>query len=133
MDLRWAWARYQKLCNFVHTSNRFFWSAVGVSAVATALFALAITANFGGDGVSTAVDDYGEGVAALVASLACVLAGCRTSGRRRLGWILIGAGAGSWFAGEVIWSWIEVVLTPSARISGATPASHVSSAVFEAM
>src|SRR5256885_6907 len=88
-----------------------------ITAVAGALAAL-LTIGFGawmvlriaGVDVSQTVDDLGEAVAALIAALACALAAWRHRGRMRLAWALLGTSALVWTAGEVAWSYVEVVL-----------------------
>jgi PAS domain S-box-containing protein len=48
--------------------------------------------------------------ASLSAALACLFAAQRETGRKQLGWKLLGAGASAWAAGQVVWTWYEVVL-----------------------
>jgi len=56
----------------------------------------------------TAIDDVGEGVAALIAAAACAWAARRSSGHTRLAWSLMAISAAAWAAGEAVWSWYEV-------------------------
>lgn len=63
---------------------------------------------FGGEFVTTAVDDIGEAVPPLLAVVTCGLAARRLSGRHRIAWGLIAASALSWGLGEVVWSIYEV-------------------------
>ena len=77
----------------------------------------------GGDTSTIAVDDIGEGVASAVAAISLGVAARRSSGRLRIAWTLIAAGAASWTIGEAIWSWYEVfqgiaVPFPSAADAG---------------
>src|SRR5579864_371067 len=84
--------------------------AVAVVAVASVLFALHILIHPWGDAAVTAVDDIGEGAAALAAAAACGWAARRRAVRFRKGWAWIAAAALSWGIGEVIWSVYEVGL-----------------------
>ena len=90
------------------------WRVFAVSAVAAVLMSIAFVAwlqlHIGGTQVTTAVDDIGEAVAALIAALSCGLAARRTSGQLRRAWALLGASALSWGLGEVVWTIYEVGL-----------------------
>lgn len=74
------------------------------------IFAAWLVLKIGGDQVTTAVDDIGEAVAALIAALSCALAARRTTGQLRRAWALLAASAASWGLGEVVWSVYEVGL-----------------------
>ncbi|HYL07156.1 MAG TPA: ATP-binding protein [Candidatus Udaeobacter sp.] len=84
--------------------------AVAAVAVASVLFALHILIHPWGDAAVTAVDDIGEGAAALAAAAACGWAARRRALRFRKGWAWIAAAAFSWGVGEVVWSVYEVGL-----------------------
>jgi len=73
-------------------------------------YALILRNVYFGPQAVTAIDDIGEAVAAALASFACVWAARRARGKDRLGWALMGASAGLWAAGEVVWSIYEVGL-----------------------
>ena len=94
-------------------SNRrqktFALSVVGV-VLASIGYALVVRFVLFGPSAVTAFDDFGEAVAAAIASAACAWAASRAGGRERLGWALLGASAGLWAAGEIVWSWYEVIL-----------------------
>lgn len=47
-------------------------------------------------------------MAAATAAFFCILEGRRKSGAARAGWLLIGAGAACWTAGQVAWTWYEL-------------------------
>ncbi|TMC11796.1 MAG: PAS domain S-box protein [Chloroflexi bacterium] len=98
----------KRLCSFAHTSRRFFWSAALACLLIVAAFLAIITLGLGGEKLITWMDDIGEAVGAAVAALACAVAACRTQGRVRSAWALIGASALSWAAGETAWSVYEV-------------------------
>ncbi len=88
------------------------WRVFAVAAVAAVVpsigFVVWLQLHIGGSQVTTAVDDIGEAVAALVAALSCGLAARRTTGQLRRAWALLGASALSWGLGEVVWSVYEI-------------------------
>ena len=55
------------------------------------------------------VDNLGQVAAASSACVAGLYAARCSRGRRRWSWVAIGAGAGSWAAGQAVWSWYELV------------------------
>lgn len=71
-------------------------------------FTVAVVFRLGGDRVTVAVDDVGEGVAAGIAAISCALAARRSIGRLRIAWVLLAASAGSWCLGEAVWTLYEV-------------------------
>jgi PAS domain S-box-containing protein len=79
----------------------------------------------GGDRITIAVDDIGEGVAALIAAICCALAARRNTARARLGWTLLSASAATWCAGEVVWSVYEVGLGGSVPYPSAADAGFL--------
>lgn len=84
--------------------------AVAAVAIASVAYALILRNVYFGDQAVTAIDDFGEAVAAVLAALACAWAASRSTGRDRLGWTLMGISAALWAAGEVVWSVDEVFL-----------------------
>ena len=102
--------RLVRLCAYAHSSNAFFGGMVAFSALASVIFAIWVGLNAGGDQVTTAVDDFGEAIAAILAAAGCAVAACVTLGRTRTGWILVGLMAASWGAGQVVWTVYEVGL-----------------------
>ena len=88
------------------TSRRWF---VTCCAVAAALFIADLRVQPGGVTVTRAVDDLAQLAAAATAAAAALWRATRLSGRLRASWALIGAGAGSWALGAVVWSWYELV------------------------
>ena len=89
--------------------HRFGWAVLG-AATGVLLFAGWITFGVGGDAATRAVDDFGTAAAALIAGAAAVTAAVKTSGRTRHAWALLAAAMVSWAAGELTWSWYEVVV-----------------------
>ena len=87
------------------------WVPVGLMAWAVAVcgFLAVVRLQPGGAHVARAVDDLGQ---LLAAATAAVAAGwrCRRSppGRARHCWLLLALAVGSWAAGEVVWSWLEL-------------------------
>jgi PAS domain S-box-containing protein len=90
-----------------HTWRRFAVVA-GIFAGLAIAFTISIVFRLGGDTVTVAVDDIGEGVAAGIAAVCCGLAARRSAGRLRVAWVLLGTSAGSWCLGEALWSLYEV-------------------------
>jgi PAS domain S-box-containing protein len=84
--------------------------AAVLMAVAVALFIAFISLRIGGEVLTNAVDDIGEGTASLIAALSCGLAAGRSRGRLRVAWALLAASAASWLAGEIVWSVYELGL-----------------------
>jgi PAS domain S-box-containing protein len=102
---------------------RRFALAASLVAVACVAFLVWQLFRFGGDNATIALDDLGEGVAAGIAAVSLAWAAIRASGRTRLAWGFLAAGAASWAIGEAIWSWYEVfqgmaVPFPSAADAG---------------
>ena len=89
-------------------SNR-RWAALAatVAVVCGVLAALMLTQP---DSVTIPLDDYAELVAPLLGAAACALAARRQRGRARAGWLLIGASAALWAAGQAAWTVYELGL-----------------------
>ncbi|HEV2414564.1 MAG TPA: PAS domain-containing sensor histidine kinase [Candidatus Dormibacteraeota bacterium] len=90
------------------------WRSFALAATSAGLAALALTVwlgfKIGGDGPTTAVSDVGQAIPALAAAATCGWASGRSAGRTRWAWGLLAASAGTWGAGEVVWSYYTVVL-----------------------
>ncbi len=82
-------------------------SLVGV--VTLGWVALLLTST-GDDEQAQLVSNLGLIASALTASVASILRSQRCSGAVRRFWLLLGAAAGSWGAGQVVWTWYESVL-----------------------
>src|SRR5439155_11966686 len=76
---------------------------IAAVAAGTGFLAYAVWIGFtiGGPAVTLAVDDYGEAVPALLAAAAAFAACRHAQGRGRAAWLLIGASALAWAAGEL--------------------------------
>lgn len=82
--------------------------ALASGVAATLIFATAVILH-GGATSWTAFEDIAEAVAALFGFGACWWTGEHTAGRERLAWRLIGAGAGSWGAGQTLRAVLTIV------------------------
>ena len=58
----------------------------------------------------TVVSNGVQLLAAVLASAGCAIASLRAEGQRRRAWLWLSAGTGSWAAGQVVWSFYEVVI-----------------------
>ncbi len=83
-------------------------SAAGV--IMLGVFAGAIGSGLGGPTVVRYVDDLATVAAALAATVLCVAAAGRHSGRLRLFWRLLAAASASWSVGELVWAFYDLVL-----------------------
>jgi diguanylate cyclase (GGDEF)-like protein len=86
-----------------------FWLACLAVALAVAVFLGWTLVSLGGPSVTTAFDDIGEMIAAMIAALACGWAARAATGQVRRGWTLMALAAASWAAGEAVWTYFEVV------------------------
>jgi hypothetical protein len=62
----------------------------------------------GGPRLTDGVDDVGELIAALAAAVACFFAAAHVSSRS-MRWVLLGASAFSWAAGEGVWTYYDLI------------------------
>ena len=104
--------------------RRFALAAAMVIIVCTAFLIWQIF-RFGGDKVTIGLDDIGEAVAAGIAAISLGVAAVRSTGRMRVAWGLLGAGAASWAVGEAIWSWYEVFQGVSVPFPSAADAAFL--------
>jgi len=80
-----------------------FLPAFGAALLATGVFAAWIGWHVGGETSVLYVSDGGQVLAALVATLTCLLTGLRHRERRVYWWLLAGS-CGAWMSGQVIWT-----------------------------
>src|SRR5205823_6610270 len=73
------------------------------------LFAAWLAFSWGGETTTQWFDDIGEFVLAFIAAGACLFAARRHHGRTRIAWTLMAVSAFSWGAGEVAWSYYELL------------------------
>jgi len=90
------------------TPQRVFLTAAVLAAVISVVFLLWMIIVLGGPRLTDGVDDIGEGAAALVASVACFVAATRVPTRPSR-WVLLGASAFSWAAGEAVWTYYDLI------------------------
>jgi diguanylate cyclase (GGDEF)-like protein len=81
----------------------------GLSVLLLAAFVWDLRVQPGGERVTRGIDDLTQFCAAALTSLVGALRARRESGRARLSWLLISAGVGGWAAGQLIWSYYEVI------------------------
>ena len=79
------------------------WAAFSLFFAAWLLF------SWGGVKTTQKFDDIGEFLIAFLAAAACALTAIRHQGRTRIAWALMAASAFAWGAGEVAWSYFELV------------------------
>ena len=91
-------------------NTRDFLLATGLAALLTLGFGSWLALKIAGVDVTEAIDDFGEAGAALIAAMACAVAALRHRGRMRLAWSLLGGSAFAWAAGEMAWSYFEIIL-----------------------
>jgi diguanylate cyclase (GGDEF)-like protein/PAS domain S-box-containing protein len=89
-------------------SGRLFVVAVAGAVALSTVFFVWLLLVIGGRHVTTAVDDLGEMMAALIGAAACFVAARREAGFIRRGWLLLGLCSLSWGAGEAIWSYYQL-------------------------
>ena len=86
-----------------------FWVACTAVTLSIAAFLGWTLLSLGGATVTTAFDDIGEMVAALIGTVACGWAARAAAGRVRRGWTLMALATLSWAAGEAVWTYYEVI------------------------
>ena len=104
---------------------REFAVAATAATVATIGFVVILGFQLGGERFVIAVDDIGEGVAALIAAAACARTASRSEGLFRRGWALMAASAAAWCIGEFVWSLYEVVLGVASPFPSAADAGFL--------
>src|SRR6266700_6565731 len=63
----------------------------------------------GGERVTRGIDDFVQLFAAAIAAASGAVRARRESGRVRLSWQLLAAGAGCWAVGQAIWTYYEII------------------------
>lgn len=64
---------------------------------------------WGGNHLTTVMDDITQIVAPYFAAVCCLVAGLRMHGRRRFAWLMLGASAAVWGIGSGAWAYYEVL------------------------
>ena len=88
--------------------KRVFFTASIVAGLTTVVFLLWMIVVIGGPPLTDGVDDVGELVAALVATVACFVAAAHVSSRRSC-WVLLGASSFAWAMGEAAWTYYDLI------------------------
>ena len=79
-------------------------------AAAVVVFSGWLALQLGGQWVTfTLVDNIGEILAPVVAAVVCGLRARRETGRLRTSWLLLGASCLAWGAGQVVWTYYELI------------------------
>jgi diguanylate cyclase (GGDEF)-like protein len=86
------------------------WFAAAAAAFLGLVFMVAIRLPGMSDLAILLLSNGGQLVAATAASIGCAVAARRTLGHRRTAWWWLSAGMGCWAAGQVVWSYYEVIL-----------------------
>jgi diguanylate cyclase (GGDEF)-like protein len=92
------------------SASRRFVRLVVLVGASSAVFCAWLALNLGGAQLTTAVDDLGQTIAALMAAGAGLIAVRRERGRIRRGWRLLALSELSFAVGQATYSWYEVIL-----------------------
>lgn len=98
----------------VGPKTKIFAALAAIAALGVAAFAAILLFPILPGPIVAAVDDAGQGLAALIAAVACGWAARRAAGRIRLAWSLLAISAGLWCWGQAVWTY-------SADVLGVTP------------
>jgi diguanylate cyclase (GGDEF)-like protein/PAS domain S-box-containing protein len=102
--------RSASLARRVARPTRIYVSWCAAVGVVTLGLALCLVTGVGGPTAARTTSNIGLSVGALAAAAACLWRRRQVAGRMRLCWLLIGAAAGSWGAGQLVWTWYESIL-----------------------
>ena len=86
------------------------WALAGLALLLSAAFMAAVQLSAWHPTIGLVISDGGQLAAAVTASVACARAARNSMGRQRLGWHLLAVATGAWAAGQLVWSYYEVVL-----------------------
>src|SRR5438132_1425181 len=110
------------------------WHPFVIAAVPAAILGVAITLwrgfTIGGDPATTAVSNIGQAIPEWTAAASCRFAASRSSGRSRWAWALLAASAGSWGAGELVWSYYTIVAGVEVPFPSAADAGFLAAIPF---
>ena len=90
-------------------ASRSLRAAILFTASTIVVITLWLQLRWGGNHLTTVMDDVTQIVAPLFAAACCVIAGLRTHGRRRFAWLMLGASAAVWGMGSGAWAYYEVL------------------------
>ena len=85
-----------------------FVAASIVAGLTTVVFLLWMIVVIGGPRLTDGVDDVGQLVAALVATVACFVAAAHVPSRRSR-WVLLGVSSFAWAMGEAVWTYYDLI------------------------
>lgn len=100
------------------TVRRVSWQAWLAASIAAGALALALAWLPAGSTARTVASDLLQLSAAATAALVCWFESRRHKGHVGIGWRLLAVGAGSWAAGQLVWSYYEVVAGTAAPFPG---------------
>jgi diguanylate cyclase (GGDEF)-like protein len=86
------------------------WVLVTVATLLGVVFVVVLRVPAMSDTAVLLLSNGGQLLAASLASAGCVVASRRTTGHRRRAWRWLSIGTGAWAAGQLVWSYYEVVL-----------------------
>jgi len=86
------------------------WARGGLAVLLGGIFIAALTLVDPDGSVVLIVSDGGQLAAAAIAAFACSWSAWRSRGRQRRSWTFLAVGTGSWAAGQMVWTYYEVVL-----------------------
>ena len=90
-------------------ANRRFWKLVALAGGSALVACAWLALRFGGRDVTTAADDFGQVLAALLAAAGAATAMRREHGRIALGWCLLAVAELGYAYGQGVYSWREVI------------------------
>ena len=90
-------------------ASRSLRAGIAFTAPTFVVITLWLQFRWGGNHLTTAMDDVTQIVAPFFAAACCVIAGLRTHGRRRFAWLVLGASAAVWGMGSGAWGYYEVL------------------------
>ena len=99
-------------------------------AVGTVVYLLYLALAPGSAVSVTTVNDIAQTVVPLLATVALVVTGLRSTGRLRTSWFLLAAAALSWGLGQAIWTWYEVVLDQEVPYPGPADIGYLGAIPF---
>ena len=110
-------------------SQRTRWAAASV-ALGTLVYFLFLVVAPGSPRSVTAINDIGQAVVPLLATVVLLITGLTSTGRLRTCWLLLGCAALSWGIGQVIWTWYEVVLDQEVPYPGFADIGYLGAVPF---
>lgn len=90
-------------------ASRSLRAGIVFTASTVAVITLWLQFQWGGNHLTTVMDDATQVVAPFFAAVCCLAAGLRTRGRRRFAWLMLGTSAAVWGMGSGAWAYYEVL------------------------